>query len=180
MYPVHTNFRRPRESGDPVAFVTKTLDSRFRGNDELGEFPLFRFSNLRSSSRGFPRRSRMRQLLANDLSHRNKYRLSLDVGNQRIVDQGLVIAASCSFDDPAEMVEDVVVQTNRDLCLAWICWDDRTSFALRKIYIGVGLTLPFAQLASFAGRFPSTQKWGGRPWPPAMNKQRPEGYRRHS
>ena len=26
--------RRPRESGDPVAFVQKTLDSRFRGNDE--------------------------------------------------------------------------------------------------------------------------------------------------
>ena len=26
--------RRPRESGDPVAFVKKTLDSRFRGNDE--------------------------------------------------------------------------------------------------------------------------------------------------
>ena len=28
--------RRPRESGDPVAFVQKTLASRFRGNDECG------------------------------------------------------------------------------------------------------------------------------------------------
>src|SRR5439155_23317373 len=27
--------RRPRESGDPVAFVRKTLDSRFRGNDGI-------------------------------------------------------------------------------------------------------------------------------------------------
>jgi hypothetical protein len=25
----------PRESGDPVALVRKTLDSRFRGNDEI-------------------------------------------------------------------------------------------------------------------------------------------------
>src|SRR5437773_7045726 len=46
----------------------------------------------------------MRQLLANDLSHRDKYRLSLDVSDQRIVDQGLVIAAPCGFDHPAEMV----------------------------------------------------------------------------
>src|SRR6266404_3932301 len=27
--------RRPRESGDPAAFVQKTLDSRFRGNDDI-------------------------------------------------------------------------------------------------------------------------------------------------
>src|SRR5207245_7760716 len=34
-----TTFRRPRASGDPVSFRfpnTKTLDSRFRGNDEGG------------------------------------------------------------------------------------------------------------------------------------------------
>ena len=28
-------FRRPRESGDPAVFVKKTLDSRFRGNDDI-------------------------------------------------------------------------------------------------------------------------------------------------
>ena len=32
---VGKNFRRPRESGDPAALVKKTLDSRFRGNDNL-------------------------------------------------------------------------------------------------------------------------------------------------
>ena len=37
-------FRRPRESGDPVAFVKKTLDSRFRGTD--GE-RISMFRNLR-------------------------------------------------------------------------------------------------------------------------------------
>jgi hypothetical protein len=37
-------FRRPRESGDPVAFVQKTLDSlpalagtKGRGNDDIGD-----------------------------------------------------------------------------------------------------------------------------------------------
>src|ERR1700736_2993400 len=41
----HANiFRRPREGGDPVAFVKKTLDSRFRGND--GE-RISMFRNLR-------------------------------------------------------------------------------------------------------------------------------------
>jgi cell division inhibitor SulA len=29
------DLRRPREKGDPAAFVQKTLDSRFRGNDEV-------------------------------------------------------------------------------------------------------------------------------------------------
>jgi len=100
----------------------------------------------------------MRQLFANDLSHRNEYRLSLDVGNQRVVDQGLIIAASRSFDNPAEMVEDRVIQTYRDLCLAWIWHDDRTSFAFRKIYVSIGLSLHFAHIVSFGGRLPSTQK----------------------
>ena len=31
------NFRRPRERGDPVPLLGKTLDSRLRGNDEAYE-----------------------------------------------------------------------------------------------------------------------------------------------
>jgi hypothetical protein len=39
------NSRRPRESGDPAAFVPTTLDSRFRGNDDIKNPGVTHFCN---------------------------------------------------------------------------------------------------------------------------------------
>jgi hypothetical protein len=39
------NWRRPRESGDPAAFVQETLDSRFRGKDDMRDPGVTHFGN---------------------------------------------------------------------------------------------------------------------------------------
>ena len=44
-----------RPSGDPVAFVKKTLDSRFRGNDENKESGVARFLTLNRCTVQLPR-----------------------------------------------------------------------------------------------------------------------------
>jgi hypothetical protein len=54
----------------------------------------------------------MRELFANDPSQCGKKRLLVDMGHQRIVDQGLVITAACRFGDRAKMIENRVVEAN--------------------------------------------------------------------
>ena len=54
----------------------------------------------------------MRQLFTNNLAQCGKKRLLVDMGDQRIVDQRLVITAACRFGNRAKMIENRVVQTN--------------------------------------------------------------------
>src|SRR5438094_7510538 len=99
--------------------------------------------------RGFARHCHMCQLFTNNLAQCGKKRLLVDVGGQRVIDQGLVIATACGFDDRAKMVEDRIVQTNRNLGLARTWCDDRPSFSPREIDIAIWLSLHLAHIASF-------------------------------
>ena len=69
---------------------------------------------------------------------------------QRVVDQGLVITAPSVLNGAAKVLQDAVVEANRDFGLSRFLWDYRTTFGMRKINItirfsgGLFHSVPFA------------------------------------
>src|SRR5712692_10056970 len=77
------------------------------------------------------------QFLSHDLPDDVESRASVDVLQQGFVDQGLVVAAAGLVYHPAKVVEDRVVQADRDLGFAGLGSDGRPTAGAREVDVPV-------------------------------------------
>src|SRR6266700_5066082 len=104
----------------------------------------------------------------------------MDAGNQRIVDERLIVTSTCGLDKAAKIVEDSIVDSDGNLGLARAWRDDRTSLPFREIDVSIGFSRHFAHIGSFDWRSPSMRKSAAL-WPPrATHTRRPGDCRRCS
>ena len=79
-------------------------------------------------------------LLSYYLPNGVKDRTLLDIGHQRIVDQGLIVPTSGLLDDRAEVIDDPVIQANRNLGFPRFERDYRTAFGTGEIDLPIGFS----------------------------------------
>jgi hypothetical protein len=116
-------------------------------------------------SRAGPTRTVGCELLPHHLSKLLESRVAIDVLDQRVVDQGLIVAAIGALDDVLEELDDGIVETNRNLRLPGSALTTAPRFAREKsmsrcfsataLVIKVPLTLvrfPRGDHVEFAGR----------------------------
>src|SRR5439155_15195018 len=101
---------------------------------------------------GSPRIPVGRELFPHDLPDRIESRATMNVLEQRVVDQSLVVAATSPIHCGPKELDHCVVQANRDLCLPRLGSDYGSSLRAREIDLPVLLSDgPFHTLAPDGG-----------------------------
>ena len=84
------------------------------------------------------------EIFTHHLTHRIDHRALLNIGGQGVIDQGLVVASAGLLDHPAKILDDAIVEPDRQFGFAGFQRHHRAAFGGGKVDLAIKLSGDFS------------------------------------